>query len=73
MKYKGKTGPVRRWTRLAIDCYKRGCKCKDCYYKEFFKGSSQKCQMKASVLELVRVLEAPKVKEKSPDVLSDDF
>ena len=32
-----------------------------CFYKDFFSGSSQKCQMKASVLELVRVIGTPNV------------
>ena len=30
-------------------------------YRDFFSGSSQKCQMKASVLELVRVIGTPNV------------
>ncbi|MFI3300281.1 MAG: hypothetical protein R3Y28_02555 [Candidatus Gastranaerophilales bacterium] len=57
----GKTVAVRRWTPTAIECYKRACKCEDCFYKEFFSEESQKCMMKASVLELVRVLGAPNV------------
>ena len=52
---------VRRWTPTALDCYKRGCNCEGCFYKDFFSGSSQKCQMKASVLELVRVLGTPNI------------
>ena len=57
----GRAVAVRRWTTTALDCYKRGCNCEGCFYKDFFSGSSQKCQMKASVLELVRVLGTPNV------------
>ena len=35
--------------------------CEGCFYTDFFNGTSQKCQMKASVLELVRVLGKPDV------------
>lgn len=57
----GRTTSVRRWTSTAVDCYKRGCVCQGCFYSEFFSGSSQKCQMKATVLELVRVLGTPDI------------
>jgi|SRR5574344_998272 hypothetical protein len=57
----GRSVAVRRWTPTAVDCYKRGCNCDGCFYTDFFKGTSQKCQMKASVLELVRVLGTPDV------------
>lgn len=49
---------VRRWTEISKDCYKRGCRCSGCYYNQFFEHPN-KCQMKASVLELVRVLGKP--------------
>ena len=52
----GRAVAVRRWTTTALECYKRGCNCEGCFYSDFFSGSSQKCQMKASVLELVRVI-----------------
>lgn len=55
----GKTVAVRHWTPTAIDCYKRGCSCNGCFYEYFFTGDSQKCQMKAAVLELVRVFGTP--------------
>ncbi len=55
----GRTASVRRWTQTATDCYKRGCVCSGCFYNDFFKDSPQKCQMKATVLELVRVLGRP--------------
>ena len=57
----GRATAVRRWTQTAIECYKRGCNCEGCFYRDFFSGSSQKCQMKASVLELVRVIGTPNV------------
>ena len=57
----GRAIAVRRWTPTALECYKRGCNCDGCFYSAFFKGTSQKCQMKASVLELVRVIGSPKV------------
>lgn len=57
----GRAVAVRRWTTTAIECYKRGCNCEGCFYSEFFSGNYQKCQMKASVLELVRVIGTPDV------------
>lgn len=57
----GRAVAVRRWTPTATDCYKRGCNCEGCFYKDFFSGTTQKCQMKASVLELVRVIGTPEV------------
>lgn len=57
----GRAVAVRRWTTTAMECYKRGCNCEGCFYQDFFNKSSQKCQMKASVLELVRVLGKPEV------------
>ena len=66
----GRAVAVRRWTPTAIDCYKRGCNCEGCYYKDFFNGSSQRCQMKASVLELVRTIGTPNVE--IPQFLDDE-
>jgi len=71
----GRSVSVRRWTDTAIECYLRGCNCAGCYYKAFFDTvkysfedskkdrdlAKPKCQMKASVLELVRVLGKPDV------------
>ena len=57
----GRAVAVRRWTTTALECYKRGCNCEGCFYTDFFNNSSQKCQMKAAVLELVRVLGKPDV------------
>ena len=57
----GRAVAVRRWTPTALECYKRGCNCEGCFYRDFFFVFSQKCQMKASVLELVRVIGTPNV------------
>ena len=65
----GRAIAVRRWTNTALECYKRGCVCDGCFYRDFFNGSSQKCQMKASVLELVRVLRKPEID--LPQILND--
>ena len=54
-----RTTTVRRWTQAAIECYQRGCRCSGCFYNDFFAGSSQKCQMKYTVLELVRTIGRP--------------
>ena len=66
----GRAIAVRRWTTTALECYKRWCNCVGCFYSDFFKGTAQKCQMKASVLELVRVLGKPDIELKQ--VLTDD-
>ncbi len=68
----GRVASVRRWTKAAIDCYERGCVCENCYYSEFFKDSPQRCQMKATVLELVRVLGLPQNAEKQPGILEEE-
>jgi len=65
----GRVASVRRWTKAAIDCYQRGCACTNCYYSGFFNGSPQKCQMKATVLELVRVLGKPNGVEDKESVI----
>ena len=57
----GRAVAVRRWRPRALESYQSGCNCEGCFYKDFFSGSSQKCQMKASVLELVRVIGTPNV------------
>lgn len=60
----GRAITVRCWTPGAIECLERSCNCKDCFYKDFFEkgqtgGYRQKCQMKASVLELIRTIGMP--------------
>ena len=61
--YMGKTTTLYLWTDTAIMCYRRGCKCKGCFYENFFSDKKQKCQMKAAVLELVRKIGLPPEKE----------
>lgn len=46
----------RHWTKDATDCYNRHCICAGCFYNEFFKG---KCEMKNTVLEMVRHIGTP--------------
>ena len=48
---------LQRWTPSAVECYQRGCICSNCPVQEFIK--SQKCQMKSSVIELVRLYGIP--------------
>lgn len=50
-----KEGNLRRWTISAIECYQRGCICKGCEYENLDSG----CQMKHTVVELVRRLGLP--------------
>ena len=50
----GRIGSVRYWSTDAINCYKRGCICEGCPIREMIK-SIDRCQMKATVLELVRI------------------
>jgi hypothetical protein len=69
----GRVASVRRWTKAAVDCYQRGCVCENCYYAEFFSGGPQRCQMKATVLELVRVLGLPPNTEPLPSVIEDEL
>lgn len=59
---------VRAWNKLLIMCYSRNCRCKDCEYAHFAEDGSR-CQVKASVLEAVRVLGIPF--ERSEVVISE--
>lgn len=53
----------KNWTPTAIDCYNIGCNCSKCsIYKIFFSNSFNKCQMKNTVIELVRKLGKPDFK-----------
>lgn len=50
----------KNWTPTAIECYKLGGRCSLCYlYELYFKDSCSKCQMKHTVIELVRKIGAP--------------
>ena len=45
----------KNWTPTAIDCFSIGCICSKCnLYKLYFKNNIFKCQMKQTVIELVR-------------------
>jgi hypothetical protein len=60
------TPPIRkRWTKSAIDCYNRGCKCSECEYSKIL---TSPCQMKKTVIELVRVLGKPNIKRTVEDI-----
>lgn len=69
----GRAVSVRRWTIDALDCYKRGCICEGCFFDDFFRngGTRQKCQMKAAVLELVRVVGVPEGLQRN-DIIPED-
>lgn len=56
----GKTCSIERWTPTAIECYERGCNCSTCPIQKYIK--SQKCQMKNTVIELVKILGKPNKK-----------
>lgn len=47
---------VKRWTKAAIECYKIGCNCSKCYMKNILEN---KCEMKYSVIELIKKIGAP--------------
>ena len=49
-----------QWTQGSIDCYNRGCRCEGCYMKDMLET---RCDMKVSVMELVRKFGAPKEDE----------
>lgn len=57
LNYMGKSGSIQRWTEGAINCYKRGFVCKNCPVKNLI--TSQKCQMKYAVIELVKKFGMP--------------
>jgi len=55
------------WTPTAIECYKIGCMCSKCnLYKMYFSKRNYKCRMKDTVIELVKQVGLPEIKE-------DDF
>ena len=47
-----------KWTNVALMCYERKCVCTGCEY-EHFSSEGIKCQVKAAVLESVKVLGLP--------------
>lgn len=61
------------WTPSARECYLRGGQCQGCFYLKFFEGLKDKCQMKQTVLYLVRELGVPKnLKRNSDDLLLEE-
>lgn len=48
-----------KWTRSAKECYERGCICKGCLINE---QMEEKCQMKYTVIDLVKKYGKPPVK-----------
>lgn len=61
---------VKRWTRVSIECLKRGCVCKGCFYEKFFSSETMKCQAKKAVIELSTALGTPK-EYTEPTVIKD--
>lgn len=47
-----------KWTRTAIDCYKRGGVCSGCYFENYF--TCHICQMRKCIIKLVKKLGKPK-------------
>jgi predicted HTH transcriptional regulator len=41
------------WTISAIYCYQRNCKCLNCYYDNFFKGSGHTCKLKEIIPKII--------------------
>jgi hypothetical protein len=48
-----------RWTKGAVECYKRGCVCSNCPVIDIFPN----CKMKYSVLSLVRQYGKPNIED----------
>lgn len=59
---------TRRWTRSAEECYELGCICSKCKIPEIMETP---CQMKASVIELVRKFGKPE-HIKTKGILKDE-
>ena len=54
----GRCGKPKHWTKLAEMCYERGCVCEGCYYAGL-DNFGMGCQVKASVLESVKLYGIP--------------
>lgn len=59
----GKAQSTTFWTKTALECYNSHFDCDNCSINRIMK--SQKCQMKACVLELIRQGKYPPNQEKS--------
>ena len=42
---------LMNWSKSALMCYKRSCRCKGCYYEHYF--TEGKCKMKQAVKDLI--------------------
>lgn len=63
----------KHWTVSACECYKRGGVCKGCFYEQFFAGKMYRCNMKASVLNLVKnVGLPPNIKNNDVDFIDEN-
>lgn len=56
IRYWRKPPKYRRWSKTAIECYRRGCNCSGCPVKDLF---TEECRMKEAVLFLVSKNGAP--------------
>jgi DNA-binding CsgD family transcriptional regulator len=65
------------WTELSLSCYKRGCKCEGCYYKDFFSDKTQCCHVHNVVNALIKRGDVPPLSVESiakiRRVFWDDF
>lgn len=53
----GKYVNAKYWSDIMIECYEKGCVCRNCAYSPYF--VEDKCQVKATVLEAVRKFGKP--------------
>ena len=62
----------RTWSRQAVECYYLGGICKKCSLPEQYKAN---CQMKSSVLELIKysVVMPDNLKRERQDILEDEY
>ena len=51
---------VRHWTQQAVDCYKLGCNCSKCNIPLIMETP---CQMKRSVITLIRLYGVPDLRK----------
>lgn len=54
------------WTIASIECYKRGCKCKGCFYKRY-----EGCNCKKTVIKLVKNIGIPNKKNTITEINID--
>ncbi len=50
----------KKWNQTAIECYKKHCKCSECYiYKIYFATRNITCKMKYYVIEMLKLFGEP--------------